>query len=210
VDPLADKYPGWSPYVYALDNPLIIVDPDGKAIFRAGEGYLTADRAQQLTLEAMINAMRGKPSKIDFVGESNNVQDIFKNWFRKHQYSQTYFNPYLIQFGERVSLNTPLGNQTRPEYQVNTVFHNKNLLYNGLQREGKNDQGEDIVNLFFTTEGSEQTVIKYTNTVSNLNKIIEKMGKRLQRFETELTFRNKKTGKIWKETRYSYRMADLE
>ena len=29
VDPLADKYPGWSPYNYCLNNPLIIVDPDG-------------------------------------------------------------------------------------------------------------------------------------------------------------------------------------
>ena len=30
VDPLASKYPGWSPYVYTLDNPLKYVDPDGK------------------------------------------------------------------------------------------------------------------------------------------------------------------------------------
>jgi RHS repeat-associated protein len=32
VDPLAEKYPGWSPYVYALDNPLIVVDPDGRDV----------------------------------------------------------------------------------------------------------------------------------------------------------------------------------
>lgn len=30
VDPLAEKYPGWSPYNYTLLNPVKYVDPDGK------------------------------------------------------------------------------------------------------------------------------------------------------------------------------------
>jgi len=29
VDPLADKYPGWSPFNYTLNNPLKYIDPDG-------------------------------------------------------------------------------------------------------------------------------------------------------------------------------------
>jgi len=29
VDPMAEKYSGWSPYVYVLNNPIILVDPDG-------------------------------------------------------------------------------------------------------------------------------------------------------------------------------------
>ena len=31
VDPLADKYPAWSPYNYALNSPLLLRDPDGRA-----------------------------------------------------------------------------------------------------------------------------------------------------------------------------------
>lgn len=31
VDPMADKYPGWGPYVYCHNNPLIYIDPTGEA-----------------------------------------------------------------------------------------------------------------------------------------------------------------------------------
>jgi uncharacterized protein RhaS with RHS repeats len=32
VDPLADKYPSWSPYHYTLNNPLRYLDPDGRDV----------------------------------------------------------------------------------------------------------------------------------------------------------------------------------
>ncbi len=30
TDPLVEKYPGFSPYTYTADNPVMLVDPDGK------------------------------------------------------------------------------------------------------------------------------------------------------------------------------------
>ncbi|CAA9225514.1 MAG: Enoyl-CoA hydratase [uncultured Cytophagales bacterium] len=30
IDPLAEKYPAWNPYCYALNNPVKLIDPDGR------------------------------------------------------------------------------------------------------------------------------------------------------------------------------------
>jgi hypothetical protein len=35
VDPLADKYPGWGPYVYCMNNPVAYWDPNGEDWYQA-------------------------------------------------------------------------------------------------------------------------------------------------------------------------------
>ncbi len=37
VDPLSDKYPSLSPYVYCANNPIIIIDPDGRDLILTGK-----------------------------------------------------------------------------------------------------------------------------------------------------------------------------
>ena len=37
VDPMADKYPGLSPYAYCAWNPIKLVDPDGEEIWIVGD-----------------------------------------------------------------------------------------------------------------------------------------------------------------------------
>jgi len=38
VDPLAEKYPDWSPFVFTLNNPIRMIDPDGRAAVDAVDG----------------------------------------------------------------------------------------------------------------------------------------------------------------------------
>jgi RHS repeat-associated protein len=43
VDPLADEYPGWSPYNYVLNNPLKFIDPTGLCPEEANGGWCIDD-----------------------------------------------------------------------------------------------------------------------------------------------------------------------
>lgn len=55
VDPLADKYPDVSPYVYCEDNPLMYVDPDGEKLHLSGDetdaGFDQLQKSTQLELQ---------------------------------------------------------------------------------------------------------------------------------------------------------------
>ena len=54
VDPLADKYPGISPYAYCVWNPVKLVDPDGRKWDPASKDII--DNFRQVTEEKMNNA----------------------------------------------------------------------------------------------------------------------------------------------------------
>jgi len=76
VDPMANKYPGWTPYHYVLNNPMIYIDPTGEIVIKS-------DRVTRVTQRRAVGAqfMRFAPvtSQGVFAGTIRRGDPSFQN-----------------------------------------------------------------------------------------------------------------------------------
>jgi RHS repeat-associated protein len=72
VDPLADKYPGWSSYNYTMNNPIRFIDPDG----RAPE---TVKPGSQAALNMIKNTLTKADAQFVRLDQSGNIDKDFLN-----------------------------------------------------------------------------------------------------------------------------------
>ena len=97
VAPMADKYPGVSPYTYCGNNPVRLVDEDGREVsdhidkhgniiahYEDGDNsvYLHKDGVTKSDIDAQRssqNNMGGYGTKIGALGGNINVSEVMKN-----------------------------------------------------------------------------------------------------------------------------------
>ncbi len=81
VDPLANKYPGWSAYNYATDNPILFVDPNGADLsnFYDENGNLTHHENDGSNADYQVKG-QGAHKHYEFTGfdEKQGGQDVIK------------------------------------------------------------------------------------------------------------------------------------
>ncbi|MGN7867240.1 RHS repeat-associated core domain-containing protein [Chryseobacterium sp. 22458] len=106
MDAMSEKYSSWSPYNYAINNPVMVIDPDGNdAMFASGEAAQIAFKAYVATMSTSTESSGGNI----FTGfEANPLDDHF-NQFGKFLYTDNKkTNNIVIDFQNPITgkLNT--------------------------------------------------------------------------------------------------------
>jgi uncharacterized protein RhaS with RHS repeats len=142
VDPLADKYPSMSPYMYCAGNPVVLVDPDGMSIsdFDEDGNYLETRKNNWFH-----NTFVGRKGRI--VDSEGNVKTSFK--FNDYKLDKEMFNSdgfkLDVDFEEKVDgLITEGANSINEEIEFCKEIGLKNPVKNGMKLAVKD--GADFIN----------------------------------------------------------------
>ncbi|PXW06931.1 RHS repeat-associated protein [Chryseobacterium sp. CBTAP 102] len=57
MDSMSEKYSAWSPYNYAINNPVMVIDPDGNDVINTGAGMTATGADAQFAFKAYVATM---------------------------------------------------------------------------------------------------------------------------------------------------------
>ncbi|PKP00905.1 MAG: hypothetical protein CVU11_16780, partial [Bacteroidetes bacterium HGW-Bacteroidetes-6] len=132
VDPMADKYPNLSPYNYCMNNPVMLIDPNGDSTiyYYKGEYLFTSYDDDRRLVCDLSDMEEGKAKR--YINDLRNAQA--DGSFSKVQ-DDKEFNENLRSMGTVYDLNS-----------IEAFFDNNNNDYFDKSNDLKNEHGSFLIN----------------------------------------------------------------
>jgi RHS repeat-associated protein len=206
VDPLADKYPSMSPYIYVAGNPIMRVDPDGRDHWEIGKN----GNATLIDTKGRGIYVNGKKiSKYNFTNNESAASTIITHYYDKN-FSR---NKYHLANGKVSIASFKNGSyDASSSYNMDGIYEPKKTSYaSSLPGKGNLDGKNRIT---FYLEGGH--VDKAYNNKYNLINALSHERTHLIQGATSSTIRNELQAYYvqmnhwsWKKTDGRYR-SDME
>lgn len=179
IDPLAAKYPQFSPYVYVTNNPIIKMDPDGR------EGVIVVDKTNHILTVTAIYYVNSKkfegqsgsvysPKQIERMNTNINESLNGKGYIVSEGEYAGYSVNFDLQFkegGNVLEMNSKLGSDKIEGYSISNTFQEGNDRQFSRFKEKENSDGTTSTVGGFTSEHKQ--IIMNTSKDTKHNRIHE-------------------------------------
>jgi len=106
IDPLAEEFPGWSPYAYTMNNPINMVDPTGMAPETIYENADTGEKVEVkdgIDKTLVVNDSDFQEAKffaneISKFGNSKEIANAYLEFYNEHNYYDGFSSSNLYDY----------------------------------------------------------------------------------------------------------------